>query len=78
MIQSGLLVTQAEEDVMVDESVAAIAAIERSDQIVLILDVDIVGADHSQRVAEPIDGFAEARRHQNAMTNAFDVRRPFG
>src|SRR5579863_3410211 len=76
MIQSGLLMPQAEEDMVIDIGVAAIAAIERSNQIVLAFDVDVVRTDHSQHFAEPIDGFAKPRRHQHTMPNALDVGGP--
>ena len=74
VIEPGLLVREAEEHVVIDIAIAAVAAIERADDVVLVLGIDVVGADKSQRLAEPVDGLAEARRHQHAMTGAFDMR----
>src|SRR5262245_56528775 len=51
MVEAGLLVPQAEEDVVIDEDVAAVAAIERADQVVLVARVDVVRADEAKRVA---------------------------
>src|SRR5580700_6114909 len=59
VIQTGLLRIETEEDVMIDVSVAAIAAVERSDQIVLVLGVDVIRADQAQRLAEPADGLVK-------------------
>src|SRR5580700_6271391 len=76
VIQAGLLGIETEEDVMIDVSVAAVAAVERADQIVLVLGVDVVRADQAQRLAEPAHGLAELRRHHHAMADALDVGRP--
>ena len=77
MIEPGFLVCQAEEHVMVDVAIAAVAAIERADDIVLVFNVDIVGADETQCFAEPGDGLAKTRRHQHAVADALDMRRAF-
>ena len=65
---------QAEEDMMIDVIVAAIAAIERADDIVLLFDIDVIGADEAEHLAEPGHRFGKARRHQHAVADAFDVR----
>src|SRR5580704_9815859 len=59
VIQAGLVGIETEEDVMIDVSVAAVAAVERADQIILVLGIDVVRADQAQRLAEPADGFAK-------------------
>src|ERR1700730_12410901 len=74
MIEPGLLMRQAEEDMMIDVAIAAVAAIERADDIIFVLDIDVVGTDKSEHFAKPIHRLAKARRHQNAMTDALDVR----
>jgi len=51
MVEAGLLVPQAEEDVVIDVGVAAVAAVERADQVALLAGVDVVGTDEAERVA---------------------------
>src|SRR5262249_7484243 len=73
VVESGLGMVEAEEHVMIDVSIAAVAAIERADQIVLFTRVDVVRADETQHLAEPVDGLAEFRRHQHAVADPLDV-----
>src|SRR5215216_4248212 len=73
VVQPGFLMREAEEDVMVDVVVAAVAAVERADQVVRIAGIDVVGADESQHLAIPGDGLAEFRRVEHAMADPLDV-----
>ena len=75
MIKPGLLMRQTEEDVVIDVIVAAIAAIERADDVVLLFDIDVIGADEAEHLAEPGHRLGKARRHQHAVADALDVRR---
>ena len=59
MVEPGLLVAQAEEDVVVDEIVAAVEPVERADQVRLVAGIDVVGADEAERLAVPGDGLLE-------------------
>src|SRR4051812_44275359 len=77
VVQSGLLMRQAEEDVMVDIVIAAVAAVERTNQVVAVAGIDVVGADEAQHLTIPGDGLAEFRRVQHAVADALDVRRAF-
>src|ERR1700722_4422249 len=73
MVEAGLLVLEAEEDVMIDEVLAAIAAVERSDQVGLVARIDVVRADKSQGLAEPSHRLGKARRHQPPVPDPLDV-----
>src|SRR2546426_3747303 len=56
--------------------VAAVASVEGADHVVLFPRIDVVRADESQRVAEPMHGLGELRRHQHGVPDPLHVRRP--
>jgi hypothetical protein len=78
VVEPGLLMAQAEEHVVVDVGVAAVAAIERADQVRLLARIDIVRADEAERLAEPSDGFVEFGRHQHPVGDPLHVRGALG
>src|SRR5476651_1700835 len=62
-----------EEYMMVHEFVAAIAAIERADQMILLAGIDIVRADQAESVTEPLYGLLELRRAHHAVADALNA-----
>src|SRR5215510_3476049 len=75
MIQTRALVPDAEEHVVVDVLIATVAAIERSDDVVLTLDVHVIRADEAERVAEPLHRLFDLGRSHHAVADALDRRR---
>jgi hypothetical protein len=55
---------------MVDEGLAAVDAVERADQIVLLAGIDVVRADEAEMVTEPADGILHLRRAKHGMGDA--------
>src|SRR5215213_4824706 len=78
VVQPRLLVVHAEQHVVVDIFVAAVEAAEGADDVVLVAGIDVVRADHAQRLAEPGDGLLDLGRRQHAMADALDRRRRLG
>src|SRR5258708_39907586 len=70
VVEPGPAVGEAEEDVVVDILLAAVAAVERADEVVLAADIEVVGADEAQRVAEPLHGLAQLGRRHDAVADA--------
>src|SRR5712691_380003 len=75
MVQTRALVPDAEEHVVVDVLIAAVATIERADNVVLALDVHVVRADEAERVAEPLHRLFDPGRSHHAVADPLDRRR---
>ena len=69
---------EAEEHVMIDVGVAAVAAIERTDEVALFASVNIIRANEAEHLAEPIHGLPELRSHQHTMSDPLDMRGALG
>ena len=69
---------EAEEDVMIDVGIAAVAAVERADQVVLLAGIDVVRADEAQRLAEPAHGLVEFGVISTPWPMRFTCEGPFG
>ena len=73
VVEPGLLVVETEEHVVIDVMLAAVAAIERADQVVLVARINIIGADEAEHLAEPGHGLGKFRRHHYAVSDPLDV-----
>src|SRR5947207_1261138 len=69
VIEPGALVTYAEQRVVIDVLVAAITAVERADDVVLVARVDVVGADEAERLAKPLHGLLDLWRRSEEHTS---------
>ena len=77
VIEARPLVHHAEERVVVDVLVAAVAPVERADDVVLVARVHVVRAEEAERLPEPLDRLPHLRRAEHAMPDALDRRRRF-
>jgi hypothetical protein len=59
--------------VVVDVVAAAIAAVERPDDVLLVAGIDVVGTDEAERLAIPVDRLPQVRRHEDPVTDALDL-----
>src|SRR5947207_10058516 len=75
MVEPDVRRLEAEERVMVDERVAAVAAVERSDEVVGRARVDLVRRQKTEHLAVPADLLLRIPRHENRVRDAFDLRR---
>jgi hypothetical protein len=75
VVEPGALVEHAEQRVMVDVLVAAIAPVEGADQMVLGAGVHVVRAEEAERLAKPRRRLAHFRRAEHAVAHALDRRR---
>jgi hypothetical protein len=73
VVQTPLVAADAEEGVVVDIVVAAIEAVERADDIVLAVGIDVVGAAQPDNLAVPAERLLELRRVDDEMADALDV-----
>src|SRR6266581_3863299 len=76
VVQSRLRALQAQEHVVVDEGLAAVAAVERGDDVVLGACVDVVRAEKSEHLAVPLGSLFCVLRHDDAVGDALYLRRP--
>src|SRR6266853_1303221 len=61
--------------VVIDEGLAAVAAVERGDDVVLGAGVDVVRAEKSEHLAVPLSSLSRVLRHDHAMGDALHLRR---
>src|SRR5690242_4159532 len=78
VVQPDLRVVDAEQHMMVDILLAAIEPAEGADDVLLVAGIDVIGAQHAQRVAEPRHGLLDLGRRQHAMADALDRGRRLG
>src|SRR5712691_3739379 len=76
VIQADLGALEAQEHVMIDEGLAAVAAVERRDDVVLGAGVDVVGTEKAEHLAVPLGSLACVLRHDHAVGDALHLRRP--
>src|SRR6185312_10064018 len=74
VIEADLLALDAEEDMVIDVIIAAIAAIERADEMIGRSGPDIVRADEAQRLAEPFERAGQIRCRHHAVADALHLR----
>ena len=75
VVQSRLVAADAEKGVVIDVLVAAVEAVERADDVVLAVGVDIVGAAQADNVAVPAERLLELRRVDHEVADPLDMRR---
>src|SRR6267143_171636 len=75
MIQPRLRPFEAQEHVVIDESLAAVAAVERGDDVVLRAGVDVVRGEQAEHLAVPLDSLFCVLRHDHAVGDALHLRR---
>ena len=73
MVEARLVAADAEEDVVVDIVVAAVEPVERADDVVLLVGIDLVRAAEAEHLAVPAEHLVEIRRHHDEMADALDV-----
>src|SRR5947208_824361 len=76
VIQSRLRPFEAQEHVVIDEGLAAVAAVERGDDVVLRAGVDVVRAEEAEHLAIPLDSLFCVLRHDDAVGDALHLRGP--
>ena len=64
VIEADFVTLDADEGVMIDEILAAVAAIESSDHVVPTAGIDLVRANEPEQILVPLDHFMQLRRHQ--------------
>src|SRR5260370_36811003 len=75
MIEAALVAANAEKRVMVDIVVAAVQAIERTDDVALLPGIEFVRAAEAEHLAIPAERLVEVLRHDDEMPEPLDVRR---
>src|SRR6185503_13719559 len=78
VVEARLAEADAEQRVVIDGNVAAVAAHERRDHILRVAHIDVVGSQEAEARLVPRGAAAEVRYTQNDMAQAFDARRPGG
>src|SRR6267143_4266590 len=76
VIQSRLRPFEAQEHVVLDESLAAVAAVERGDDVVLGTSVDVIRTQEAEHLAVPLGSLFCVLRHDDAVGDALHLRRP--
>src|SRR6266849_483605 len=76
VIQSRLRPFEAQEHVVIDEGLAAVAAVERGDDVVLGTGVHVVGTEEAEHLAVPLRSLFRVLRHDDAVRDALYLRRP--
>src|SRR6267378_2056694 len=76
VIQSRLRPLEAQEHVVIDEGLAAVAAVERGDDVVLGSGVDVIRAQEAEHLAVPFGSLFCVLRHDDAVGDALHLRRP--
>src|SRR5205814_7070285 len=75
VVEPRLVAADAEEGVVVDIVLAAVEPVERADDVVGAVNVDLVGAAQTEDLAVPAERLLELRRMHDEMADPFDVRR---
>src|SRR5690606_20461350 len=73
VIEAGFRSFEAEERVMVYIGRAAVAPVERRDDVALVANIDVVRADEPERLAVPLDLLRHALGHDHRMGDALDL-----
>src|SRR3989442_438774 len=76
VIQSRLRPLEAQEHVVIDKGLAAVAAVERGDDVVLGTGVDVIRTQEAEHLAVPLGSLFCALRHDDAVGDALHLRRP--
>src|SRR5438309_1785991 len=76
VIQSRLRPFEAQEHVVIDEGLAAVAAVERGDDVVLGTGVDVIRTQEAEHLAVPLGSLFCVLRHDDAVGDALHLRRP--
>src|SRR5438132_2950574 len=76
VVQPRLVAADAEEDVVIDIILAAVEAVERADDVLLLVGIDLVRAAEAEHLAVPAEGLLELRRVHDEMADALDMRGP--
>src|SRR5213594_1830261 len=76
VIQSRLRPLEAQEHVVIDEGLAAVAAVERGDDVVLGACVDVIRTQEAEHFAVPLGSLFCVLRHDDAVGDPLHLRRP--
>ena len=75
VVDAGLGSLDAKKHVMIDISLALIAAVERGDDVVFFTGIDFVGTDQAEHFAIPLYLLGGIGRHDHGVGGALDLRR---
>src|SRR6185312_15684423 len=78
MVEAGFRSLHAEEDVMVDISLAAIDAVEGRDHVALVVAENLIAWDEAQHLAIPGERFLKIDADDDAVTEPLHRHRPGG
>src|SRR2546426_7051850 len=76
VIQSRLRPLEAQEHVVIDKGLAAVAAVERGDDVVLGASVDVIRTQEAEHLAVPLGSLFCVLRHDDAVGDPLHLRRP--
>src|SRR5688572_20367795 len=76
VVQPAVRAFEAQEGMVIDVGLAAVAAVERGDDVVLMARVHLVGGHEAEHLAVPADLLPGALRHEHRVRDALHLRRP--